>query len=275
MTSDARRAGDEPRMVSVNGVRLSVRDVGTGQALVFVHGVLMSGQCFERQLSLADQFRVIIPDLRGHGLSEKSLAGHTVPSYASDLRALLEELDVDRPVLIGWSMGAMVVYEYLMHYGSAGIAGIVVLDQVPSEYAWGDEDWDLDLFTLERIHEISASLQTNQQAVNREFAELMLHEPTDEKIDFLAGEMDLVPPATGSTIVVDQALRDYRRFIPTIDVPTLVAFGRNNKLTPPAGEWIASQIADSRLEFFDAGHVLFYERSEDFNAALTKFAAQL
>ena len=74
----------------------------------------MSGRFFQRQLhGLSASHRVIVPDLRGHGRSEKALHGHTVPGCAMDLQALLIQLGVQRPVLVGWSMGAMVASEFI------------------------------------------------------------------------------------------------------------------------------------------------------------------
>ena len=72
---------------------------------------------------------VIVPDLRGHGASAKALNGHTVPQYAADLHAILAALSVEQPVLVGWSMGAMVGYEYLRAYGPDSVAGLVIVDQ--------------------------------------------------------------------------------------------------------------------------------------------------
>src|SRR5205807_9596211 len=113
--------------VRVNNAMFSVEAAGSGPPVIFVHGWTMSGQFFRRQLAgLSGSFRVVVPDLRGHGASEKVLHGHTVPQYASDLHAMLAELSVQRPVLVGWSMGAMVSYEYLRAYGRNGVAGIVI-----------------------------------------------------------------------------------------------------------------------------------------------------
>jgi non-heme chloroperoxidase len=109
------------RRVSVNGVQLVV-DRGEAAAVVFVHGMMCSGRFFARQIDrFAAGKRVIVPDLRGHGESEKPSGGHTVAGYAEDLRVLLECLEVSRPVMVGWLMGAMVAYEYLRASGSRSL----------------------------------------------------------------------------------------------------------------------------------------------------------
>ena len=100
--------------VRAGNVTLSVEDEGSGPAVVFIHGWSCSGRFFQRQLPyFARSHRVVIPDLRGHGRSEKTLSGHTLPQYAEDLRELFGSLSLERPVLVGWSMGAEVAWEYL------------------------------------------------------------------------------------------------------------------------------------------------------------------
>src|SRR5215469_5052766 len=140
--------------VRAGGVTFSVESAGSGPPLVFIHGWSMSGRFFRRQLAgLSGRFRVIVPDLRGHGASEKVLHGHTVPNYASDLHAILAKLAVRRPVLVGWSMGAMVGYEYLRAYGSGGVAGLVIVDQPPSDFAW--EGYEFGVFTMAALRDMN------------------------------------------------------------------------------------------------------------------------
>jgi non-heme chloroperoxidase len=261
------RAGD---------VTFSVEDAGTGSPLVFIHGWSMSGRFFQRQLEhFAGTHRVIIPDLRGHGRSEKVTSGHTVPQYAADLHAILGQLGVERPVLVGWSMGAMVEYEYLRAFGPGSVAGLVIVDQPPSDFAW--DGYEFGVITLDALREMNEQLQTDQAALVAEFAELMLHEPDEPTMAWMSREIMQVPPVIASTILVDQTLRDYRGFLPEVDVPTLVLFGEDDKLTSPrAGQYIADQIPGARLQTFaSSSHCPFWEESEAFNAAVAAFAEKV
>jgi non-heme chloroperoxidase len=264
------------QQLRVNGVTFSVEEAGSGPPVVLVHGWTMSGRFFRRQLDgLSGRFRVVVPDLRGHGTSEKVLHGHTVPQYAADLHAILAELGVRRPVLAGWSMGAMVGYEFLRAYGRDAVAGLVIVDQPPSDYAW--DGYEYGIFTMDALRDTSEQLQQDQAAVVADFARLMLHEPDDETLRWMSAEILQVPPAIGSTILLDQTLRDYRDFLPAIDVPTLVLFGEDDKLTSPhAGRYIADRVPGSVLQTFPASsHCPFWEESEAFNDAVAAFAAGL
>jgi non-heme chloroperoxidase len=260
----------------VHDVTFSVDEAGSGPPVMLIHGWTMSGRFFRRQLEgLSGRFRVVVPDLRGHGTSEKVLRGHTVPQYAADLHAILAELGVERPVLAGWSMGAMVAYDYLRAYGAGAVAGLVIVDQPPSDYAW--DGYEFGVFTLDALRETSEQLQLDQAAVVADFAGLMLHKPDDATLQWMTAEIMQVPPVIGSTILLDQTLRDYRDFLPQVDVPSLVLFGEDDKLTSPrAGTYIADRIPGARLQTFaESSHCPFWEESAAFNDAVAAFAAGL
>lgn len=262
--------------IRVNGTSFSVEAAGKGSPVVLIHGWSMSGRFFQRQLAeLPMAHQVIVPDLRGHGQSEKVLHGHTVPSYARDLRAILDEFGVHRPVLVGWSMGAMVAYEFIRLLGPGSVAGLVVVDQPPSDFAW--EGYEFGVFTLEGLRDTIEQLQVDQEAVVAEFARLMLHKPDEEAIAWMTAEILQVPPVIASTILADQTLRDYRDLLPQLAVPTLVAFGEDDKLTSPrAGEYIAQRIPEARLvTFAESSHCPFWEESGAFNQAVIEFAASV
>ena len=264
------------QQLRVNDVMLSVEDEGSGSPIVFIHGWSMSGRFFRRQLEyFRAMHRVVIPDLRGHGRSEKVLHGHTVPNYADDVRALLDDLGIRRPVLAGWSMGAMVAFEFLRAFGADSIAGLVIVDQPPSDFAW--DGYEFGPMTVEALREMNVQIQLDQAAVVDEFTRLMLHRPDEQTISWMRSEILEVPPVIGSTILVDQTLRDYREFLPQINVPTLVLFGEDDKLTSPrAGEYIANRVPGASLRTFpESSHCPFWEESDSFNHAIADFITGL
>jgi non-heme chloroperoxidase len=257
-------------------VTLSVQIEGNGSAIVLIHGWSMSGRFFQRQIpDLSSHHHVIVPDMRGHGRSEKVLHGHTIPTYASDLRAVLVELAVERPLLVGWSMGATIAYEYLRQNGPGSVSGIVVVDEPPSNFAW--EDYEFGGATLAELHEMSEQMQTDQRTAVFEFTPQMLHQADDDTVAWMTAEILQVPPAIASTILFDQVLRDYRDFLPQIEVPALVLFGEDEARTRVrAGRYLADKIPNARFRTFpNSGHCPFWEESAAFNQAVAAFADEV
>jgi pimeloyl-ACP methyl ester carboxylesterase len=120
------------------GVALAVREFGNpaGIPLVLIHGWTQSHLCWVKQYesALADEFRIIAPDLRGHGDSAKPVGeAHYTNSrhWADDLAAVINTLGLEQPVLAGWSYGGLVSGLYLRHYGEAALGvGVELLDVV-------------------------------------------------------------------------------------------------------------------------------------------------
>ena len=119
----------------LTGATLACTDIGSGRPVLLLHGVCMSRKFFERNIEpLADRHRVIALDFRGHGESPRVEGGHTVAQYARDVRAVIEMLDLRDAVVVGWSMGSMVLWDYLRQFADdPRLAGAVVVSQGPSD----------------------------------------------------------------------------------------------------------------------------------------------
>ncbi len=100
-----------------DGAKIYYEDHGEGQPIVLVHGWMCSSRFWQKNVpGLANEFRVVTPDLRGHGNSSKVLTGHTIKQYARDIRELIEDLALQNIVLVGWSLGGPVVLSYYEQY---------------------------------------------------------------------------------------------------------------------------------------------------------------
>lgn len=88
-----------------------------GQPIICIHGLTANAFCFQAYADeLASDHRVIAYDLRGRGDSDKLEEGYSVPIHAADLRALIDELDLEKPILIGHSLGAFIALYFAAHY---------------------------------------------------------------------------------------------------------------------------------------------------------------
>lgn len=269
--SDGSGAGSEPAL----GSPLHVFDEGHGTPLLFIHGLMMSGELFRHQKrSLpSPSTRVVIPDLRGHGSSPKPLTGHTVPTYAHDVLALLHERDIQRPLVIGWSMGAMVACELVHIAGPSAVAGLIIVDQPPTDFCW--PDYPHGLLDCHGLAEMVEAIQTDMPGFAAEFARKLISVEDPTTIDWITREICTVPPAIASTIAVDQTLRDYRGLLREIRVPICLVFGADDKLVDPrAGIDLAQQLPGSRFELFDhSSHCPFLEEPERFNTLVQELAS--
>jgi pimeloyl-ACP methyl ester carboxylesterase len=264
--------------VRVNGAELYYEDAGAGDPVVFVHGVWMSGRCFGPQLEgLADRYRVVALDLRGHGRSEHVTTGHTVAQYARDLRAFVEALGLDRPVMVGWSMGALVAWDHVRQFGVESLRGLVVVDQSPSDYKW--PDWPQGFLDFEALRHTMAACQADRAAMVDEFIPLLFkaEPPAPEHAALIRDETLRLPDTIASAIIFDQTVQDYRDVLPQVTVPALVCTGRDEKLVPVAAEeYVAAQMPNARLVVFeDSGHCPFIEEPERFNEVLSEFVESL
>jgi non-heme chloroperoxidase len=116
-----------------DGTKIFYKDWGRGQPVVFSHGWPLSADAWEDQMVfLADHgFRCIAHDRRGHGRSSQSWGGNEMDTYADDLAALVEALDLERAVHVGHSTGGGEVARYLGRHGTKRVAKAVLISAVP------------------------------------------------------------------------------------------------------------------------------------------------
>lgn len=262
---------------TVNGTDLYYETAGDGSAIVFLHGVMMGSRFFTDQLrGLNDTYQPVLLDFRGHGRSEKKETGHTVPQYAADVEGFLGAQNVEEVILVGWSMGALVGWEYIDQFGTDRLRGFVVVDQHPSDYEW--PDYDHGAFDLQELIELLELAQTDPGALAQLFIDEMFHDELSPEVEqLLFDEISRVPPSIKSAILFDQSMRDYRDTLQAVDVPSLVCLGEDEQLLETGGvEYAAEHMPETTLHrFSNSGHCPFIEQTEQFNRVLRGFVESL
>ena len=114
-------------------IEIHYEDHGSGQPVVLIHGYPLNGNSWERQERelLASGHRVISYDRRGFGRSSQPTVGYDYDTFAADLNALLEHLELTDVVLVGFSMGTGEVVRYLGTYGSSRVRKAALLGTIP------------------------------------------------------------------------------------------------------------------------------------------------
>jgi pimeloyl-ACP methyl ester carboxylesterase len=114
-------------IIGHGGTKLHVVEAGkpAGKPILFIHGFSQCSLAWSKQLSsdLASSFRLVAMDIRGHGLSDKPRNAYGESKiWADDVRAVIEQLDLEKPVLVGWSYGGVIISDYVAAYGEGEIA---------------------------------------------------------------------------------------------------------------------------------------------------------
>ncbi|MBB4266249.1 alpha/beta fold hydrolase [Roseospira visakhapatnamensis] len=271
-----------PTMRTADGADLFYQERGQGRPLIMMPGWGCSHRFFDRNVEdLARVCRVITPDLRAHGDSSDVAWGHRIARYAADMKALIDVLELEGVVLLGWSMGAAVAWSYVDLFGTAHLAGHVSVDQSPRQYysetwRWGQPG----CYDAEALAILSTRLEYDAPAVARGLVRGCLgdvYQATDAEIETLAREIDKCPPAVRAEIMADHTHLDWRDLLPRIDLPALVCVGRQSKVFPWQGSaYVGERIPGARTVVFEqSGHMPFYEEASAFNAAVADFVMGL
>lgn len=258
-----------------DGVQLAVQESGNpdGPAIVFIHGLLGSRLDWERQLAspALQGYRMITYDLRGHGLSGKpddAQAYRDGQRYADDLAAVLKATGVRRPLLVGWSLGGVVVSNYLATHGDAGIAGAMYVDGVI----------ELDPAQITPHPDVYAGLASDDLGTHldaeRAFLRLCFHaQPDSATVERLLSNAAMaswtMTKATPSMTVAAAT------GLPRAHVPVLLLYGAKDALVMPAPTIARARALNPRVTvklYDESGHAPFLEEAPRFNTDLAAFA---
>lgn len=262
------------------GERLWYEDAGRGVPVLFVHGWCMSSAVWHYQFAeLAGSFRVVAPDLRGHGFS-RSVSGHLdFGRFATDLSDLISLLELKSIILVGWSMGAQIAIQAYREI-SDRLAGLVLVSATPCFTAKADFSYGLARNEAAGMR-IKVGRDVNRAVVGfhaRMFdADEFQNPQVADQVRILLDK--IVPPDSDATIAALDSLAsaDMRDLLPSIAIPTLVINGDCDKIClPQASMCLAENIRSARQKVFPrSGHALFLTRHVEFNAAIAGFAESM
>lgn len=265
-----------PRFKVNPEVELYYEDVGEGETVIFIPGLWSSSKQYELQLPYFNQrCRTIAYDPRATGKSSVVHSGHTVANYAADLRALILGLALKDVVLVGWSMGAMIIWDYFKQFGPENIKATVVVDQTASDFEW--PDWPFGGFDLASLSQVSAGVQMDfANIVRGSIPQFFRNPPTEEQVARLVDDVTRVPASIASTIMFDQSVQDYRPVLSKVTVPTLLCFGVAGIGGEAGGKYMEQHLPDARLVIFEnSGHAVPLEETDRFNEEVDKFISSL
>jgi pimeloyl-ACP methyl ester esterase len=263
-----------------SGRRLWYEDQGEGVPLVLLHGWCLSSQVWRFQLeTLERDFRVIAPDLAGHGRSDASLDGFTLSALCADLDELFRYLDLRGALLAGWSLGALLA---LQAWGTLRerLSGLVLVSGTPRFIA--DDDFPHALEARE-LRGMQARMRRNPVLTLRDFVSRMFAEAErddrfrDDRIEQILASIPLPESEVALQGLGLLAETDLRSLLPAVELPTLIMGGdRDDICLPRASDYMARRIPESRQVVFNGcGHAPFLTRYTEFNDAITRFSRRI
>lgn len=256
-------------------------DQGSGQPVVLIHGFPLNGESWgKQQAALLDAgYRVIAYDRRGFGASTKTASGSDYDTFAADLHALVEELELTDAVLVGFSMGTGEIARYLSRYGADRIAKVAFLGSLEPWLLKTDENpdgaGDQAFFdgTAAAVAEDRYAFLTGffQDFYNLDdyLGNRISHEALDASI--------AVANQAGNAAIAAAPLTwptDFRADIPSVTVPALIVHGTADNILPidaTARKFRELLPEAAYVEIEGAPHGLLWTHGAEVNEALLGF----
>jgi non-heme chloroperoxidase len=266
-----------------DGAKIFYKDWGSGQPVVFSHGWPLNADAWDPQLFFfaSTGFRAIAHDRRGHGRSTQTWAGNDMDTYADDLAALTEALNLKNAIHIGHSTGGGEVARYIGRHGTERVAKAVLVSAVPPlmlKTAKNPEGLPLEVFD-----QIRAGVAGDVSQFWKDFTAMFYgtNRPGSKVSQGVLDAFWLMSMQAGLVAAYDCikafSETDFTGDLKRFDVPTLVIHGDDDQVVPIAvgGLRSSKMIKGALLKIYPgAPHALMTTHQQRFNADLLEFAQQ-
>ena len=257
--------------IVVDGIRLHVTEAGRGPALLMLHGLTATHVNWEHTMAaFSSRFRVIAPDLPGHGWSEKPDAPYTIDFFAGVMRSLGRELGLDQAVVIGNSLGGQIALQMALDYPTWTRALVLAAPAGGFGQTINALSWTIRAVAGPRLLSVTLPYALERTVYDRTRAEHL------ERRRILAERLaheDYPSFARAVTRSLLGAIAAGRQPIHEIRQPVLLVWGRNDRLVAlSASRRLTRAVPQARLAVLErCGHLPMLEHPEQFNHLVTDF----
>jgi pimeloyl-[acyl-carrier protein] methyl ester esterase len=258
-----------------DGRDLSWYDTGRGRPLVLLHGWAMSAAAFaELAAMLADDFRLLIPDLPGHGNSSPA-AQNDLGGIANDLNCWLAAISSTPVALGGWSLGGMLALE-MARQKPLTIDRLLLIGTTPRFTSAGD--WSLGLPVVQ-VRALARNLERSFETTLSDFFKLAFagEDISWERLrairNFAVKHSPLPDQVAALGLLHELAIQNQLELVAQINQPTLVMHGELDQIAPlAAGRYLADLLPHGDfLEFPGVGHGPFLSRPQEVADKIMEF----
>jgi non-heme chloroperoxidase len=268
------------RIAGGGGVQLHVVEMGNpqGRPILFIHGASQCHLQWNRQLDsiLAENYRLIALDMRGHGLSDRPRESYGDSKlWADDVNAIIEALKLDHPVLCGWSYGPLVFLDYIRHYGEDQIGGlhfVAAITKLGSEEA-------MSVLTPEFLNLVPQFLSPDAETAVRGLENLLrlcfVREPSAAERELMLSYNVSVPPDVRQGLF--SRAFDNDDLLPKIRKPVLITHGASDAIVKPEiVDQHKAAMPHAQVHLMaNTGHAAFWDDAPAFNQRLHIFCESL
>jgi non-heme chloroperoxidase len=248
-------------ITTADGTKLYYKDWGTGRPVVFSHGWPLNADAWDDQADFvaSNGFRAVAHDRRGHGRSEQPWNGNDMDTYADDLAAVMDALDLRDAVLVGHSTGGGEVTRYIGRHGTSRVAKAVLVDAIPPlmlKTPDNPEGMPIDAFD-----QLRASLAADRSQFYKDLSEPFFgaNRPGANVSQGIKDAFWLWSMQAGYKGAYDcikafsetDLTEDLKRF----DVPTLIIHGDDDQIVPiqASGRRSVELVKDATLKVYPGG----------------------
>lgn len=253
--------------VQCNGHTICYLEQGQGDPVILLHGYCGSSSYWEQVLNYLHDYRVIVPDLRGHGRSDAPMGPYTIEQMADDVLLLMDELEIEKATLLGHSLGGYITLSFVQRYSSRLNAfGLIHSTGFPdSEEAKEKRVKAVSVIQQEGITNFVDSLVPGLFAPGME-------ERQPECIQKAKEIGYLTPPqgAIGAALAMRER-PDRRDVLSASPLPVLLVAGEKDGLIPTERVFTTDHPNVTQVVINDAGHMSMMEKPKELSEAMQQF----